>query len=131
MAFGYFILSNQEKNYNPKKIPNSRSLNRSARLALRALRKRWKEPKIVRVTDTIEKLVPKEVIKEVPIEKIVIKEVEKEVPVEKVSLKEVPVEIVSKEVIYTPLWTNDPDRLKFGITKDDNITSKKEEEEDK
>ncbi len=131
MAFGYFILSNQEKNNNPKKIPPSRSLNRAARLALRALRKRWKEPKIIKVTTTIEKEIPKEVIKEVPVEKVVIKEVEKEVPVNKVSLKEVPVEVVSKEIIYTPLWTNDPDRLKFGKTKVENITSEKEDEEDK
>ena len=131
MAFGYFILSNQEKYNNPNKIPPSRSLNRSARLAFRALRKRWKEPKIVKVTNIIEKEIPKEVIKEIPVEKVVIKEVEKEVPVDKVVLKEVPVEVVSKEIIYTPLWTNDPDRLKFGKTKVENITSEKEEKKDK
>tara|TARA_B100001057_G_scaffold496527_1_gene598230 strand:- start:330 stop:1973 length:1644 start_codon:yes stop_codon:yes gene_type:complete len=131
LAFGYFILSDQKIYNNPNKLPPSRTLNRSMRLALRALRKRWKEPKVVKVTNTIEKAVPKEVIKEVPVEKVVIKEVEKEVPVDKVSLKEVPVEVVSKEIIYTPLWTNDPDRLKFGKTKVENITAEKEDEEDK
>jgi len=131
LAFGYFILNNQEKiiKSTPNKIPPSRSINRAFRLVLRALRKRLKEPKII--TKIREKEIPKEVIKEIAVEKIVIKEVEKEVPVDRVVLKEVPVEVISKEIIYTPLWTNDPDRLKFGKTKVENITSEKKDEEEK
>ena len=131
LAFGYFILNKQEVliKSTPNKIPPSRSVNRAFRLVLRALRKRLKEPKII--TKIREKEVPKEVIKEIAVEKIVIKEVEKEVPVDRVVLKEVPVEVVSKEIIYTPLWTNDPDRLKFGKTRVVDITSEKDDEEGK
>ena len=131
LAFGYFILNNQEKiiKSTSNKKPPSSSINRAFRLVLRALRKRLKEPKII--TKIREKEVPKEVIKEIAVEKIVIKEVEKEVPVDRIVLKEVPVEVVSKEIIYTPLWTNDPDRLKFGKTKVENITSEKKDEEEK
>ena len=54
-----------------------------------------------------------EVIKEVPVEKIV-KEI---VEVDKVVYTEVPKEVVRKEVIHVPIYTNDPDLIKFGTTK--------------
>ena len=56
-----------------------------------------------------EKIIHNEVIKEV--------EVVKEVPVDKVVIQEVPVEVVKKEVIHVPIYTNDPDLIKFGTTK--------------
>jgi len=52
-------------------------------------------------------------IKEVPVEKIV-KEI---VEVEKVIYTEVPKEVIKKEVIHVPIYTNDPDLIKFGTTK--------------
>mgnify|MGYP003971738487 FL=1 len=52
-------------------------------------------------------------IKEVPVDKIV----EKKVEVDKVVYTEVPKEVVRKEVIHVPIYTNDPDLLKFGTTK--------------
>ena len=57
------------------------------------------------------------VTKEVPVEKIVKETVE----VEKVVYKEVPKEIVRKEVIHVPIYTNDTDLLKFGTTKVEDI----------
>ena len=32
-------------------------------------------------------------------------------------IKEVPKEVIRKEVIHVPIYTNDPDLLKFGTTK--------------
>ena len=84
----------------------SSSLSKSFRKMLLALRKRIKEPKII--TKKVEIEVPKEVIKEVPVDKVV--------------FKEVPVEVVQKEVVHTPIYTNDPDLLKFGSTKVKDIT---------
>ena len=52
-------------------------------------------------------------IKEVPVEKIVKETVE----VDKVVYTEVPKEVVRKEVIHIPIYTNDPDLIKFGTTK--------------
>ena len=39
------------------------------------------------------------------------------VEVDKVVYKEVPKEVVRKEVIHVPIYTNDPDLIKFGTTK--------------
>ena len=61
-------------------------LMKSIRGLLINIRKKVKEPKIVKEVEVI-----KEVIKEVPVEKTVIKEVIKEVPVEKTVIKEVEV----------------------------------------
>ena len=58
-------------------------------------------------------------------------EVIKEVPVDKVAFKEVPVEVVKKEVVHTPIYTNDPDLLKFGTTNIKDILKKKKKTEDK
>ena len=69
--------------------------------ALEARKRKYNEPKIV------------EKIKKVEVEKIV-KEI---VEVDKVVYKEVPKEVVRKEVIHVPIYTNDPDLLKFGTTK--------------
>jgi hypothetical protein len=73
-----------------------------------SLRKRIREPKIV--TKIRIKEVPKEVIKEVPVQKVV--------------LTEVPVEVIKKEVFYEPLYTKDPDLLKFGTAKVRDILNK-------
>lgn len=56
-------------------------------------------------------------IKEVPVEKIV-KEI---VEVDKIVYKEVPKEVIRKEVIHVPIYTNDPDLIKFGTTKIEDI----------
>ena len=37
--------------------------------------------------------------------------------VDKVVYQEVPKEVVRKEVIHVPIYTNDPDLIKFGTTK--------------
>ena len=60
---------------------------------------------------------PKIVYHDRIVEKVVVKEVIKEVPVNKVEIKEVPVEVIRKEVIHVPIYTNDPDLIKFGTTK--------------
>jgi len=52
-------------------------------------------------------------------------EVIKEVPVERIAITEVPVEVVKKEVVHTPIYTNDPDLLKFGTAKIKDILKKK------
>jgi len=97
LAFGSYIL----KHPSVRTSRNSGPLSSSLRLTLRALRKRLREPKIITVTR--EKEVPVTVVKEVPVDKVV--------------FKEVPVEVTKIEVIHTPIYTNDPDLLKFGTTK--------------
>ena len=69
----------------------------------------------IQLIDNPEKIV--KVTKEVPVEKIVKETVE----VEKVVYKEVPKEVVRKEVIHVPIYTNDTDLLKFGTTKVEDI----------
>ena len=88
-----------------------------------ARRRKYNEPKIVTKIQEVE--VPKEVIKEVPVDKIVIQEVKVDVPVEKIVVQEVPVEVVKKEVVHVPIYTNDPDLIKFGTTKAKDITGDK------
>jgi len=41
------------------------------------------------------------------------------------------VEVVKKEVVHTPIYTNDPDLLKFGATNIKDILKKKKKTEDK
>ncbi len=53
-----------------------------------------------------------EVVREVPVEKIVVKEVLMEVPVDRIVPYERLVEVEKKEIIYLPIYTNDPDILK-------------------
>jgi hypothetical protein len=103
LAFGSFILRHPVAEFHNLDRHHRRggSIKRSLRLMLRALRKRFKEPKIVTKIKEVE--VPKEVIKEVPVDKVV--------------FKEIPVEIVKKQVIHVPIYTNDPDLIKFGTTK--------------
>jgi len=103
LAFGAFILKHPVDELQKLDRHHHRggSIKRSFRLMLRALRKRFKEPKIVIKIKEVE--VPKEVIKEVPVDKVV--------------FKEIPVEIVKKQVIHVPIYTNDPDLIKFGTTK--------------
>jgi hypothetical protein len=59
----------------------------------------------------VDKVITKEVIKEIPVEKIVTNEVIKEVPVEKIIFKNVdrPVTVTQKEFIYVPFYTDDPE----------------------
>jgi 5'-3' exonuclease len=68
---------------------------------------------------------PKKVVE---VTKIV--EIIKEVPVDKVVFQEVPVEVVRKEVIHTPIYTNDPDLLKFGTTKIKDVLKNEDDKED-
>jgi len=103
LAFGAFILRHPEASFQEDQRNNRKngSIKRSLRLMLRALRKRFKDPKIVIKIKEVE--VPKEVIKEVPVDKVV--------------FKEIPIEVIQKEVIHVPIYTNDLDLLKFGTTK--------------
>lgn len=99
LAFGAFILTHPNEKYLDVKKRNR--LKSTIRRMFISLRKRIREPKII--TKTRIKEVPKEVIKEVPVDKVV--------------LTEVPVEVIKKEVFYEPLYTKDPDLLKFGTAK--------------
>jgi hypothetical protein len=74
----------------------------TARRALVELRRRFRKPKIIEKNIVVEK----EKIISVPIE----------IPVDKVVFRDVPREVVRKELIYVPLYTNDPSLLsgKFG-----------------
>ncbi|MBE8190308.1 MAG: hypothetical protein HAW58_05565 [Candidatus Thioglobus sp.] len=101
LAFGSFVLSHPVAEFHNGNKRGGNPLIRSFRLMFRALRKRFKEPKIVTKIKEIE--VSKEVIKEVPVDKVV--------------LQEIPVEIVRKEIIHVPIYTNDTDLIKFGTTK--------------
>ena len=113
LAFGAFIFQYAGSEYQTKKP--SGFVKRAFRKTLIARRKKYNEPKIVTKIQEVE--VPKEVIKEVPVDKIVIQEVKVEVPVDKIVVQEVPVEVVKKEVVHVPIYTNDPDLIKFGTPK--------------
>ena len=106
LAFGAFILTHPNEKYLDVKKRNR--LKSTIRRMFISLRKRIREPKII--TKTRIKEVPKEVIKEVPVDKVV--------------LTEVPVEVIKKEVFYEPLYTKDPDLLKFGTAKVKDILSR-------
>jgi hypothetical protein len=79
--------------------------------------------KIVK-TEEVERIIEKqvdvpvevirEVVQEVPVEKVVtvVHEVVKQVPVDRIVPVEKPVEVKVKELIYVPIFTNDPDVLK-------------------
>ena len=89
------------------------------RLVLRLARRN----KVVR-TEEVERIVERqvevpvevvrEVVHEVPVEKVVtvVHESVREVPVDRIVPVEKPVEIKVKEVVYLPIFTNDPDVLK-------------------
>jgi hypothetical protein len=113
LAFGALIFRYAGDEYKEKQ--RSGVIGRAFRRTLVARRKKYNKPRIV--TEIKEVEVPKEVIKEVPVDKIVTKEVSVEVPVDKVVIQEVPVEVVKKEVIHVPIYSNDPDLIKFGTTK--------------
>ena len=97
----------------------SRLLQAVRRLVLRLARKN----KIVK-TEEVERIVErqveipvevvKEVEKEVSVERVVtvVQEVVKEVPVDRIVPVEKPVEVKVKELVYVPIFTNDPDVLK-------------------
>jgi formiminotetrahydrofolate cyclodeaminase len=108
LAFGALILKHPKEKYKDLNPEKRHRLKNSIRRMFVSLRKRIREPKIV--TRTVIKEVPKEVIKEIPVDKVV--------------LKEVPIEIVKKEIFYEPLYTKDPDLLKFGTAKVRDILSK-------
>lgn len=109
-AFGSFILGSP-----PSSSKTIRPVSYHIRRVFYALRKKLKEPRIVK----------KEVIKEVPVDRIQIKVVEKEVPVEKVKIQEVPVPevryvreevkvpVVEKEYIHVPVYTDDPTKVEW------------------
>ena len=108
LAFGALILRHPKEKYKDLNPEKRHRLKNTIRRMFVSLRKRIREPKIVTKT----------IIKEVPIEVI------KEVPVQKVVFTEVPVEIIKKEIFYEPLYTKDPDLLKFGTAKVRDILSK-------
>ena len=127
LAFGGFILKYSDAQ--SKEVKQSGPIGKAFRKTLASRRKKYNSPKIKEVEVEkivevekeveIEKIVEveKEVIKEVPVEKIV--KVDREVPVEVPKIVEVPVpvEVVKKEVVHYPIFTNDPDYLKFSKTK--------------
>ena len=76
----------------------------------------------------VEKIVPTEVAKEIPVEKVVIQTVEKDVPVDKVVFKEVPKEVVRKELVYVPVFTDDPQLKAEKINKSDDEDNDKEKD---
>lgn len=100
LAFGAYILKHPVKGYSAKTRTKGRII-KSLMLTLRRLRKRLRSPKVVTKIKEVE----------------VVKEVVKEVPVDKVVFKEVPIEVVKKQVLHVPIYTNDPDLIKFGTTK--------------
>ena len=110
LAFGAFILKHPNKKFKGRE--DSRwSLTRSIRMIFAASFKKLRKPKkVVEVTKIVE------IIKEVPVDKVV--------------FQEVPVEVVRKEIIHTPIYTNDPDLLKFGTTKIKDILKNKDNKED-
>ena len=121
LAFGAFIFQYAGNEYQTKK--RSGFVKRALRKTLIARRRKYNEPKIVTKIKEVE--VPVEVIKEVPVDKIVIQEMKVEVPVDKIVVQEVPVEVIKKEVVHVPIYTNDPDLMKFGSTKAKDIVGDK------
>lgn len=104
LAFGALILKHPNKKFHNDE-DSKWSISKTIRGVFASILKKSREPKrIVQI--------PQEVIKEVPVDKVV--------------FKEVPVEVIKKEIIHTPIYTNDADLLKFGtskikdILKDDN-----------
>ena len=93
---------------------------RAARRFLLRLARRNKIVKIQQVERIVERAVEvpveviKEVMREVPVEKVVtaVHELVREVHVDKIVRVETPVEVKIKELIYVPIFTNDPDVLK-------------------
>jgi hypothetical protein len=101
LAFGAFILKYSGEEFKSLKKRGSGPIGRAFRKTLASRRKKYNSPKIVTK------------IKEVEVDKIVKETVE----VDKVVYQEVPKEVVRKEVIHVPIYTNDPDLIKFGTTK--------------
>jgi hypothetical protein len=97
----------------------SRLVQTVRRLILRLARRN----KIVK-TEEVERIVERqvevpvevvrEVVQEVPVEKVVtvVHESVREVPVDRIVPVEKPVEVKVKELVYVPIFTNDPDVLK-------------------
>jgi hypothetical protein len=101
LAFGAFILKYSGEEFKSLKKRGSGPIGRAFRKTLASRRKKYNSPKIITK------------IKEVEVDKIVKETVE----VDKVVYQEVPKEVVRKEVIHVPIYTNDPDLIKFGTTK--------------
>lgn len=95
LAFGALILKHPNKKFHNDE-GSKRSISKTVRGVFASILKKARKPNRI-----IE--IPKEIIKEVPVDKVV--------------FKEIPVEVVKKEIIHTPIYTNDPDLLKFGTTK--------------
>lgn len=108
-------------------------LRAARRLLIRLARKnkivRIEEREVERVVETavevevfrdvvhevpVEKVVVNEVevIREVPVDRIVVQDVIREVPVDRVVPYEKLVEVEKKEIVYVPIFTNDPDVLR-------------------
>lgn len=89
------------------KAANAKSskLRRCLRLLFIEARKYIRQPKIKEIEKVVEKIV--EVEKEIVVEKIVPTEVIKEVPVDRVVIQNVPTEVIRKEVIHVPIASDD------------------------
>ena len=89
------------------KAANAKSskLRRCLRLLFIEVRKYIRQPKIKEIEKVVEKIV--EVEKEIVVEKIVPTEVIKEVPVDRVVIQNVPTEVIRKEVIHVPIASDD------------------------
>ena len=89
------------------KAANAKSskLRRCFRLLFIEARKYIRQPKIKEIEKVVEKIV--EVEKEIVVEKIVPTEVIKEVPVDRVVIQNVPTEVIRKEVIHVPIASDD------------------------
>lgn len=97
VARNYYIRHEYEKALDIlTKIPMSSDCNNAARALTDSIEKYINIPP---ETIQVEKVVEKEVIKEVPVEKIVEKEVIKEVPVEKIVVKQVPAAVQQKPAV--------------------------------
>ena len=83
----------------------SSKLRRCFRLLFIEARKYIRQPKIKEIEKVVEKIV--EVEKEIVVEKIVPTEVIKEVPVDRVVIQNVPTEVIRKEVIHVPIASDD------------------------
>jgi hypothetical protein len=90
MAFASFVLAD-ERNYERKRS----AVGVAIRRALLGYRRHLREPKIIKQTVEVERIV----------------EVTKEVPVDRIVTRDVPREVVRKELVYVPLYTNDKELL--------------------
>ena len=106
LAFGSFIFMYSGIEYEEINKKKPGPLRRGLISMMESRKNRYDNP-----TKIVKQIV------EVPVEKIIKETVE----VDKIIYKEVPKEVIRKEIIHVPIYTNDPELLKFGSTKVDDI----------